>query len=517
MSEEFLLSQGEGEQHSSALEASGQVPRSLTFVNGLAIVLGLSIGSGIFSAPAAVRSDVSSTGLAMLVWVVGGIINVAGAASFATLGRLVPLNGGFQEYLRLIYGNLFGFLAAWIWIFVSRPLAMAMVSLIFSEYLFRAILTGQTVSMWIVKPIAILAVAAITLINCLGTRMGTGAANVFLVIKVLGLSSIAVVGIAVYASNANLANGSGPLNVGGGSNESPEISTSINGFVDAILAAAFAYGGWESLGFIAGEIKEAETTIPKILKAAMTFIIVVFLSANFALYATLPEELLKQTNAPALDFGLKIFGRPGALFYTWIVCTCSLGSLNSVVLSTSRFTQAAGARQYLPPFLGTYKNATEQGQISRSGFLVRYSPVNLLAGRQQKSDNIPRHVISNNFVFYRNAMMLNCVLATGYILIGSFRQLLTFKVGMMEYIVYFVTIFGLLVLWRRSVVTPNGIRTGSIVAPLVFCCLVGLILLQYVVRHLVEFGLILIYIALCCGLYYKAKWRRVDGPEGTAQ
>jgi amino acid transporter len=119
--------------------------------------------------------------------------------------------------------------------------------------------------MWIVKPIAILAVAAITLVNCLGTGIGTGAANVFLVIKVLGLSSIAVVGIAVYASNANPANSSSPSNAGGGSNEASEISTSINGFVDAILAAAFAYGGRESVSLHRAAVPNPESNISSLV------------------------------------------------------------------------------------------------------------------------------------------------------------------------------------------------------------------------------------------------------------
>jgi amino acid transporter len=238
---------------------SDRQPRSLTFIHGLAIVVGLQIGSGIFSAPAAVRSHVSSTGLAMLAWIVAGIIAATGAASFATLGRLVPLNGGIQEYLRFLYGDLFGFLFAWMWIFVSRPLALGMVSLVFSEYLFKAILFEQTIPTWVFKVSAILAVAAITWLNSMGTRIGTGMGNIFLSLKVFGLCSIPIAGMIVFLSGSDSSQESAPGNPqvhhtvteARGSIISPssfsEIWVSFGGFGESIYAAAFATGGWESV------------------------------------------------------------------------------------------------------------------------------------------------------------------------------------------------------------------------------------------------------------------------------
>jgi solute carrier family 7 (L-type amino acid transporter), member 6 len=254
-----LVSGEHNEVQGVSLEGSARPPRSLTFIHGLAIVIGLQIGSGIFSAPAAVRSYVSSTGLAMLAWVVGGIIAATGAASFATLGKLIPLNGGIQAYLRFIYGDLFGFLFAWVWIFVSRPLALGMVSLIFSEYLFKAILPERTIPTWVFKLSAILAVMAITWLNCMGTRIGTGMGNVFLCLKIFGLGSIAIVGMSVFAfgSSSSRESPSGNpqlrrtvMDMQGSiilSSESSDFWVSFGGFVEAILAAAFATGGWESV------------------------------------------------------------------------------------------------------------------------------------------------------------------------------------------------------------------------------------------------------------------------------
>lgn len=131
------------------------------------------------------------------------LIAATGAASFATLGKLVPLNGGTQEYLRFPYGDLAGFLFAWMWIFISRPLGLAMVSLIFSEYLFRALLPEQAIPIWVFKLSAILAVGAVTWLNCMGTRIGTGMGNTFLGLKIFGLGSTAVAGLCVFAFSSN--------------------------------------------------------------------------------------------------------------------------------------------------------------------------------------------------------------------------------------------------------------------------------------------------------------------------
>ena len=102
--------------------ARGQGDGSLTFTNGLALVLGLQIGSGIFYAPSQVSAHVPSPGGAILVWLVAGIVVWTGAASFIELGLVVSKNGGVQEYLRICYGEFFGFLFSWTWITISKAL-----------------------------------------------------------------------------------------------------------------------------------------------------------------------------------------------------------------------------------------------------------------------------------------------------------------------------------------------------------------------------------------------------------
>jgi amino acid transporter len=237
-----LLVHGDDGQSS---EPNSTLPRSLTYVNGLAIIISLQVGAGIFSAPAAVRSSVSTSTIGLLVWVLAGILMWAGAAAFIELGLRIPHNGGMQEYLRHCYGDLYGFVFAWVWILLSRPCAMAMVSLVFSEYLFKTVMPDRDVDVWILKGVALLAIAAVTLLNLIGTKTGATAANVFLVLKLFGLGTVAVAGL-VFAVMALFHRGAlFPPSTSEPGDSS--VWAEVGGFTDAVLASLFAYGGCESV------------------------------------------------------------------------------------------------------------------------------------------------------------------------------------------------------------------------------------------------------------------------------
>ena len=233
-------------------------PRSLTFLNGLALVIGLQIGSGIFSAPSVVRSHVPTSTIAILIWFLAGLLVWTGAASFTELGISVPENGGMQEYLRHCYGDVYGFLFAWMWIIIVKPCAMAMIALVFSEYLYKALSPGENISTWVVKSTALLSIFSITYLNCLGTRVGTGTATVFLALKLVGLASVAVLGLAFAINGSEHETiGQQSLMVSRAWTSSPlpqafelhgsSFWTALGNYTDAMFAALFAYGGWESV------------------------------------------------------------------------------------------------------------------------------------------------------------------------------------------------------------------------------------------------------------------------------
>lgn len=229
-------------------------PRTLGFQNGVAIVIGMQIGSGIFSSPASVIGHVHSSSLAVTAWFVAGLLAWAGAASVIQLGTLVPVNGGFQEYLSFLYDDSFGCLFAWCWIIISRPCGLAMVSLIFSEYLYEAMIDGQGQESHM-KGMAVMSIISITVLNCLGTPVGKRMGSIFLALKVIGLLSIPL--LALIYQVFNMIPGKDPSYDRSQGYNGPEAQdssdtasglwTTLGGLTDAVLAAVFAYGGWESV------------------------------------------------------------------------------------------------------------------------------------------------------------------------------------------------------------------------------------------------------------------------------
>lgn len=249
---------------SSSLSSSIRaMPPKLTLLNGLALVISLQIGSGIFTIPSQVSQFVPSPGVGLVVWVVAGLLVWTGAASFIELGLRVPSNGGIQEYLRAAYGGhhgedgkdeavgprgeLAGFLFTWTWVFLAKPAANGAIATIAANYLSRPFIGDAGLTPLMSRAIALACIVFVTFVNCLGASSGAKAANVFLMLKLTALCSIIVLGLATWLGGV----GGGVLSSPGTGwfGTLPETSgeLSIGNFVTAIFGAVFCYGGWETV------------------------------------------------------------------------------------------------------------------------------------------------------------------------------------------------------------------------------------------------------------------------------
>jgi L-type amino acid transporter 6 len=222
----------------------------LTFTNGLALVISLQIGSGIFSIPSQVSTHVPTAGTGLLVWLLGGLLAWTGAASFIELGLRIPKNGGIQEYLRHCYGEFPAFIFVWTSLVVMDPASMAMIAMIFSNYFAKSVCPeAWASSLFIEKLFALTGVALITLINCLGIRTGARVANGFLVLKLLAVSLIALLGLVfTFKGQAKgpSVNGYGWFGTDNGS-EGQSGWASLGNYVTALFGVLFAYGGWDTV------------------------------------------------------------------------------------------------------------------------------------------------------------------------------------------------------------------------------------------------------------------------------
>lgn len=238
--------------------------KTLTFLNGLSLMVGLQIGSGIFSSPSQVNNHVPSPGVSLIVWTVAGLLAWTGAASYAELGGAIPLNGGSGVYLRYCFGELAGFLYSWSAVTVLKPGSAAIIAIICGEYFNRvlfgafsadadALLPPQSAN----KITAGACLFIVTALNILSTRLTTRLSDSLLFLKVAGLMAITIIGIIVAATGLN---GDGK----GASNEwkegwfQPREGTvprlegddavgGLGEYAIALYAGLWAFDGWDNV------------------------------------------------------------------------------------------------------------------------------------------------------------------------------------------------------------------------------------------------------------------------------
>lgn len=188
---------------STTSHTSQQLSKQLTTRHAFAILVTLQIGSGIFASPAQVDSNVPSPGAALLVWVLGGLLSWAGAASFAELGAALPLNGGMQEYLRHVYGDTAAFLMAWIYIMAVKPSSMAIQSIVIAESV-GSVVSSERLAGWVFKLIAAIGFILMVLLNSINTKFTLRLSESFTVFKISTVGLIVLGGaIAVIAHLVN--------------------------------------------------------------------------------------------------------------------------------------------------------------------------------------------------------------------------------------------------------------------------------------------------------------------------
>lgn len=243
-----------GTQSSGLLDLNGaslEKHKSLTYLNGLSLIIGLIIGSGIFSSPSQVNINAGSPGASLIVWTVAGLLAWTGAASYAELGGAIPLNGGAQAYLSKIFGELAGFIFTWCAVFVLKPGSTAIICIIFGEYVVRAAIgaEAESVNGWIHKGVALAGLALVTIVNCISTKLGTRVGDIFMFLKFIALFGITIIGIIVATTGLSFH--------GTPSTEWKSIgwfegtSHDPSNWAVAIYAGLWAFDGWDNVCILA--------------------------------------------------------------------------------------------------------------------------------------------------------------------------------------------------------------------------------------------------------------------------
>lgn len=498
-----------GDPSSRPLDLNGaslEKHKSLTYLNGLSLVVGLIIGSGIFSSPAQVNINAGSYGASLVVWTVAGILAWTGAASYAELGGAIPLNGGAQIYLSKIFGEWAGFLFTWCAVFVLKPGSAAIIAIIGGEYVVRAAVgpDSENTSAWINKGMALAGMTLVVLFNCISTKLATRMGDIFMFFKFLALFGITVIGIVVAATGFTW---QGEPNTDwkttGWFNGT---STDPSNWAVALYAGLWAFDGWDNTNYVVGEFIYPHRDLPRVIHTAMPLVILSYLLASVAYIFVLPISVIQSSNTIAVEFGSVVFGRIGSLVLAIIVAGSCFGALNAMTFTSGRLVYAAGKEGFLPGFLG---------HIGMPGMR---EPTNRLQRRSWASKTFTRLIGDNEggFGFTPiNAMLFNALLCAAYIVVGEFGTLVTFY-GVAGYTFYFVTVLGLIVLRVREPYLERPYRTW-ISTPIIFCCVSLFLLSRAIFAKPAQTLIVIAFVAAGVPVYF---WRvkgsgRKKGEEGS--
>jgi APA family basic amino acid/polyamine antiporter len=300
--------------------------RRLGLFDATMIVMGGIIGAGIFTNPYVVAQQVHTPLLILGAWAVGGLIALAGAFIYAELSSQVSTSGGQYIYLRDAMHPLVAFGYGWSLLFVIQTGGMAAVALIFANHIYE--LVGVRTTDLRAALLASIALAALTIINCIGVRAGSVTQNVLMILKLVAIAALVAVGLTV----------SGPTQALGvqATNSSPTTWQLLTAFGAALIPAQFAYGGWQTACFVAGEVREPRKNLPRGLLLGVLGVIVVYLSVNYVCVHALGAEGLSQTKTPASAVMRMALGEKGGRLLAAGIAISTIGFLSQSMLTAPR-------------------------------------------------------------------------------------------------------------------------------------------------------------------------------------
>jgi len=295
--------------------------RQLGLFDAIMIVMGGIVGAGIFANPSEVAHRVHTPFLILGVWVLGGFIAMCGAFIWAELSTRLPGTGGQYLYLREAYHPSVAFVYGWGLLLVTQTGGMAAVAVIFSSY-FRA-LTEVTWSDTVIAALVLLILAGI---NCLGARAGSNVQSAFMLLKIGAIAALVVLGFALGGGSLK----SGPLLA------QPVSFGLLKSIGSAMVPIAFAYGGWQTSTFVAGEMRDARRDLSRGLLLGVAAVVGLYLAVNLACLRVLGPAGLDATTIPASDVMRIALGERGAQWIAVGILISTLGFLSQSMLTAPR-------------------------------------------------------------------------------------------------------------------------------------------------------------------------------------
>ena len=293
---------------------AAELRRSLGLTHATAMVVGTIIGASIFVQPSEITKDVPSVTGILLVWIAAGVLTLFGALVCAELSSAYPETGGVYVFLKQAFSPAVGFLWGWAMFWSMHSGIIAAIATVFARYTAHFVPLDATG----LRIVAVGVVLVLSAVNYLGVKHGGMVQNLFTAAKVLAIAAIVAAGAFWSGSAAAAATIAG--------------DATAQGFVLAIAAGLFAYGGWHMVTYTAGETKNASQTIPRALLIGTLIVTACYAGLNAIYLRVLPLDAVRASTRVAADAADVLFGGGGADFMALLVMVSTFGAVNGIIL-----------------------------------------------------------------------------------------------------------------------------------------------------------------------------------------
>jgi len=361
---------------------AAKLARQIGLFDATMLVMGGIVGSGIFINPYVVARQVHTPVLILGAWVAGGVVAMLGAFVYAELADRLPEVGGQYAYLRSAYHPALGFLYGWGLLLVTETGGMAAVTITFARYFHE--LTAVPFSE---RAIAVSTLAVLTVINCLGVKLGSRVQSALMLLKIAAIALLVGAGFLLLRAPHPLFR---PV-----LDQKPSFDL-LTAFGAAMIPVLFSYGGWQTTNFVAGEIKEPRRNLSRALVIGVAGVIVLYLAVNLVCVRALGPTGLADTTVPATAVMRLVMGNRGAALIALGITISTLGFLSQSILTAPRVYFAMAEDGLF--FRGVaYVNARTRVPVVAIVLQSVWTAVIALSGRY---DQILNYVVATDFVFF---------------------------------------------------------------------------------------------------------------------
>lgn len=309
-----------------ALPQQRELTRRLGLWSSVGVVIGITIGSGIFRTPARIAEYVPHPAMMLSVWILGGVITLCGALSIAELAASLPHTGGLYIYLREGWGRLAGFLFGWAQLVLIRAAAVGSIATVFGEYLLRSIGIDPIAHEVAADYVACGAIIFASAVNILGVQLGAAIVGMSTLAK---YGALAVLVLVSFLFGARHGGDLAHFTAAGG-----DVQLGLYGL--ALVSVLWAYDGFADLSFAGGEVKDPQRNLPRALIFGTLCIVVIYLLTNAAYLYVSPISTVAGSRLIAADTLFALFGQAGVSIVSVVVMISTFGSLNGTMLVNPR-------------------------------------------------------------------------------------------------------------------------------------------------------------------------------------